>query len=170
MPKAKSSFRNRNRNRNCDVYTDGSSLRRGISGMYGGIGVFYGDGDSRNLSRRLCCHNQSSKRAEIAAIVAALIQAKDYIPRNLNIYSDSVEAIQLITLNLDNPSCKTGDTNNELIQNGVKCHKELTDLKVNITFNKVRAHSVVYGNVQADKLAKEGATMDKIASDIFPGF
>ena len=35
------------------VYTDGSCLNNGVASARGGIGVFFGDNDTRNISRAI---------------------------------------------------------------------------------------------------------------------
>ncbi len=59
------------------VYCDGACARNGKANARAGVGVFFGDGDSRNVSERL--HGkQTNQRAELMAAVRALQQD----PRN----------------------------------------------------------------------------------------
>ena len=67
------------------VYTDGSCSNNGKSNAKAGIGVYFGDNDSRNVSERIN-GKQTNNRAELLAILkAGQIIGKD----NVTIVSDS---------------------------------------------------------------------------------
>lgn len=77
------------------IYTDGSSLSNGQVGAIGGVGVFFGKGDQRNISEGLVGTKQTNQRAELTAIMRALeVAPKD---RKIIIFSDSNYAIKCAT-------------------------------------------------------------------------
>ncbi|KAM0713610.1 hypothetical protein Q7P37_010572 [Cladosporium fusiforme] len=78
------------------IYTDGSSLGNGQVGAVGGVGVYFGPGDGRNLSEGLTGSRQTNQRAELTAIQRALeLAPRD---RKIVIYSDSNYAINCVTI------------------------------------------------------------------------
>lgn len=78
------------------IYTDGSSLGNGQVGAVGGVGVYFGPGDGRNLSEGLTGSRQTNQRAELTAIQRALELAPG--DRKIVIYSDSNYAINCVTI------------------------------------------------------------------------
>lgn len=78
------------------IYTDGSSLGNGQVGAVGGVGVYFGPSDGRNLSEALTGTRQTNQRAELTAIQRALeLAPRD---RKIVIYSDSNYAINCVTV------------------------------------------------------------------------
>ncbi|KAJ9055303.1 hypothetical protein DSO57_1005128 [Entomophthora muscae] len=57
------------------IYTDGSSRGNGKLGARAGVGVFFGEGDLRNVSERLIGQPQTNQRAELTAAIRALEKA-----------------------------------------------------------------------------------------------
>jgi ribonuclease HI len=77
------------------IYTDGSSLSNGKSSAWGGVGVFFGPADKRNISEPLSGTKQTNQRAELMAMVRALeVAPKD---RKIVIVSDSKYSIDCVT-------------------------------------------------------------------------
>lgn len=77
------------------IYTDGSSLSNGQSSAWGGVGVFFGPADKRNISEPLSGTKQTNQRAELMAMVRALeVAPKD---RRIVIVSDSKYSIDCVT-------------------------------------------------------------------------
>lgn len=77
------------------IYTDGSSLANGQPKAVGGVGVYFGPGDGRNISEGLAGIKQSNQRAELTAIIRALeVAPKD---RKIIIYTDSAYSIKCTT-------------------------------------------------------------------------
>lgn len=56
------------------VYTDGACTNNGYGGALGGIGVYWGPGDERNISEPLPRGRQTNNRAEILACAKAVEQ------------------------------------------------------------------------------------------------
>ena len=60
------------------VYTDGACSNNGRPNAKAGLGVFFGDGDSRNVYKRIV-GKQTNNVAELSAIIEAYhILEKDY--------------------------------------------------------------------------------------------
>lgn len=77
------------------IYTDGSTLSNGQVKSIGGVGVYFGPRDRRNISEPLSGSKQTNQRAELTAILRALeVAPKD---RMVVIYSDSKYAISCVT-------------------------------------------------------------------------
>lgn len=77
------------------IYTDGSSLGNGQKGALGGVGVYFGPGDRRNVSEPLAGTRQTNQRAELTAVQRALEMAPR--DRRIVIVSDSKYAIDCVT-------------------------------------------------------------------------
>ena len=154
------------------VFCDGSSLNNNVVSKnkqrIGGIGVFFGDTDSRNISEAITTDKITNQVAELLACIKAL-----YILKNENykgfiyIYSDSMYVINCIT-----SYCKKWEKNNwvkedktaienlELIKELYKMVKEMK-----VIFKHCKAHreaplnknsdefKIWYGNQMADLLA-----------------
>lgn len=123
------------------IYTDGSSLSNGKSNAWGGVGVFFGPADKRNISEPLSGTKQTNQRAELMAMVRALeVAPKD---RKIVIVSDSKYSIDCVTDWFHNwqrnnwvNSSKKPVENKDLVQ------KILEQLEERIRLN---AHRVVDG-------------------------
>ncbi|SLM33870.1 Ribosomal protein L9/RNase H1, N-terminal [Lasallia pustulata] len=144
------------------VHTDGSSLGNGSQGAFAGIGVYFGPGDSRNVSEPLAGARQTNQRAELTAILRAL----DIVPRNrdVTIITDSRYAIDCVTvwyLNWRKNGWKTAAgkpvENKDIVENVLAKIEERNHLKVQTLFEWIKGHSNHPGNVEADKLAVNGA-------------
>lgn len=77
------------------IYTDGSTLSNGQAAAIGGVGVYFGPLDKRNISEPLTGTRQTNQRAELTAVLRALeVAPRD---RKIVIYSDSNYAIRCVT-------------------------------------------------------------------------
>lgn len=141
------------------VYTDGSCLKNGASGRSGGVGVWFGKDDARNISEKFTDTNPSNQRTEIKAIIRALETVDPSV--DLIIRSDSEYAIK----------CQT-EWRSRWIKNGwmtaggkpvsnqdlLKPYFALVDARRGrLVFEHVSAHVGIEGNEAADTLAKQGA-------------
>jgi ribonuclease HI len=152
------------------VYTDGSSLGNGKSVSFAGVGVFFGAGDSRNVSEPLSGSRQTNQRAELTAIQRAL----DITPidRPVEIFTDSLYSIKCVTEWFQNWRAKDWRTssgkpveNREIIEaiiNKIEA-REKYGAKSTI-FTKVKGHANDPGNEAADMLAVNGAVQAQRAS------
>jgi ribonuclease HI len=144
------------------VYTDGSSLKNGKVGAFAGVGVYFGPLDNRNISEALPGPRQTNQRAELTAISRAL----DTVPkgRDVTIVTDSRYSIDCVTVwyvNWRKNGWKTATgkavENKDLVE-GILTRIEDRKKVGSVTeFEWIKGHSGADGNVEADKLAVEGA-------------
>jgi len=89
-------------NNDIAVFVDGSVFNNGKKNAYGGIGIYFSDNDSRNISKKLEKNKKISNNiAEIIACIEAIKIIVNDISYNENnkiiIYSDSEYTINCIT-------------------------------------------------------------------------
>ncbi|KAL9632811.1 MAG: hypothetical protein Q9164_005086 [Protoblastenia rupestris] len=151
------------------IHTDGSSLGNGTAGAFAGIGVYFGPNDKRNVSETLPGAKQTNQRAELTAILRAL----EIVPRNRDaaIITDSKYAIDCVTnwyINWRRNGWKNSAgkavENKDIIENVLAKIEERDRLRVQTNFEWIKGHSANEGNVQADKLAVDGARNGPVAS------
>lgn len=151
------------------IFTDGSSLNNQNKKLRkGGYGVFFGDNDNRNISKKLTGLKITNQVAELTACVEAIKVANK--TKNITIYTDSMYIVNSI-----NKWCKGWEKNNWM--NSKKKIIENKDLMIelynlskqhNIKIKHIRAHQnepekntldhfFWYGNMMADKLAVDGS-------------
>jgi ribonuclease HI len=139
------------------VYTDGACSNNGKEGASAGIGVYFGDGDPRNISRRVE-GKQTNNVAELMAIIAAFDVIKDDLigGKSVAIVSDSEYAIRCCGSygsRLAGEGWRTAIPNKELVRKVWEYSQG-----VNIQFIHIRAHTGLtdehsLGNDGADRLA-----------------
>ena len=147
------------------VYTDGSVTKNGSKNAQGGIGVFFAQGDPRNVSRRFVLRPITTPRTELFAVIRAIdICLKDTTIHHANtlliIHTDSMYVSKSANSWLKQwkergwKTKKGTDVKNidlfrvldEQLQNG----------ELEISIRHVYGHRGVYGNECADKLAVNG--------------
>lgn len=143
------------------VYTDGACSNNGKSSATAGIGVFFAENDSRNISKRIT-GKQTNNTAELQAILEAFsVIEKDLLnKKRVCVVSDSEYAIRCVS-SYGQKCCAKGWTmdipNKELVRSVYELvHQEQTAPFV--CFLHVRAHTGgmdvhSIGNAWADKLA-----------------
>ncbi|KAI0425036.1 ribonuclease H-like protein [Xylaria sp. FL1042] len=144
------------------IFTDGSSLANGRSGATAGVGVFFGEGDKRNVSERLAGETQTNQRAELTAIVRALESSKH--DAKIRIFTDSKYAIDC-SINWYKSWAKNdwkkSNGDDVLNQDLVKQIRVLIDKRDKVgyktLFQWVKGHASNAGNIAADRLAVAGA-------------
>lgn len=148
------------------IYTDGSSLRNGAAGARAGVGVYFGPGDTKNVSEALSGTRQTNQRAELTAILRALEIAPRH--RDVTIYTDSRYAIDCVTDWYKNwkrngwlTANKKQVENRDLVQDVRAKMEERRGLGRETNFFWVKGHNGDRGNVEADRLAVEGARHGK---------
>ncbi|KAF1938376.1 hypothetical protein EJ02DRAFT_446877 [Clathrospora elynae] len=144
------------------VYTDGSSLGNGRVGAVGGVGVYFGQNDARNISEALRGDRQTNQRAELTAVARAL----DHIPidREALIITDSNYSIKCLTVwflnwekkNWRNSAGKPVE-NRDLIEPILARIREREMCRAKTNFKWVKGHGNDPGNVAADGLACQGS-------------
>lgn len=116
----------------------------------------------RNVSESLPGARQTNQRAELTAILRAL----DIVPRNrdVTIITDSRYAIDCVTvwyINWRKNGWKTSAgkpvENKDIVESVLAKIEERNDLKVQTLFEWIKGHANHPGNVEADKLAVNGA-------------
>jgi len=149
-----------------DVYTDGSCIHNGKPNAKAGIGVYFGENDPRNVSKRVI-GKQSNNTGELTAIITALTILKPEIQTNTKVvvHTDSEYAIKCMTTygrKLEKKGFLEPVPNIELIKQG------LSLLRPNVSFHHVfshtgkqDAHSI--GNERADALASQAIGVEPAA-------
>ena len=139
------------------VYTDGACSNNGKEGASAGIGVYFGEGDPRNISRRIE-GKQTNNVAELMAILAAYEMIKDDIVggKLVAIVSDSEYAIRCCGSygeRMNKEGWKTAIPNKDLVRRLYELYRGS-----NVQFIHIRAHTGLsdehsVGNAEADRLA-----------------
>jgi ribonuclease HI len=144
------------------IYTDGSSLANGTAGARAGVGVYFGPCDSKNVSEALAGARQTNQRAELTAILRALELAPRH--RDVTIHTDSRYSIDCVTTwykgwkrNGWLTASKKPVENRDLIQDVRNKIEERQSLGCETYFVWVKGHSGDPGNMEADRLAVQGA-------------
>ncbi|KUI67792.1 Ribonuclease H [Cytospora mali] len=148
-----------------EIYTDGSTLANGQNGAVAGVGVFFGDGDPRNISERLSGSPQTNQRAELTAILRALETVP--VTQGVMIWSDSMYAINCVTewfVKWEKNGWKThkGQVQNRDLVEAVLVKIREREAEGTTTLIKwIKGHESSKGNISADKLAVGGAHLAK---------
>lgn len=144
------------------VWTDGSSRGNGKEGAVAGVGVWFGEGDERNISEPLPGLPQTNNRAELSALMRAL----ETVPQtqNLELLSDSNYSIKCVTVWYANwikrgwmTSANRLVENRDLVERVRALIAERDRAGSSTTFTWVKGHADDIGNVGADALAVQGA-------------
>ncbi|KAH8178330.1 RNase H domain-containing protein [Sarocladium implicatum] len=140
------------------IYTDGSSLANGRAGSRAGVGVWFGDGDRRNIAERLVGEPQTNQRAELQAIYRALEVAP--IDQPVQIYTDSQYSINCVTqwaMSWQRKGWKTAAgeevKNQDIIRRVLQRMEERKKTGAATMFQWVKGHAMNRGNEAADALA-----------------
>lgn len=143
------------------VWTDGACPNNGKGAARAGIGVYWGPNHKLNLSQRVAGERQTNNVAEIEAATMSVSQALGAEISLLQVNTDSQFLINCVTnwmKNWKRNGWKTA-TGQE-----VKNKPELVELdkllqrgSIQVKWNHVKGHSDNKGNIEADRLAVEGA-------------
>lgn len=131
------------------VYTDGSCKNNGYNKEIGGIGVFFGDNDSRNVSQKIE-GNITNNRAEMMAVIKALeICYQDNI-KKVEIRSDSNYIVRAM-----NEWISAWKQRRWLNVKNYDLWIQIDNLNsaMDIRWVHVRGHQNCYGNNMGDALA-----------------
>ena len=137
-----------------EVYTDGSCINNGKKGSKGGIGIYFGENDERNVSKTVNLEKVTNNIAELKAVNEALDILYNY-EEDIIVYTDSKYVILCCTSYGDKQSINNWQNeipNKDLVREVYEKMKK----KSNISLEYVRGHNNNYGNEMADKLAKYG--------------
>ncbi|KAF2969861.1 hypothetical protein GQX73_g3677 [Xylaria multiplex] len=148
------------------IFTDGSCLSNGRAGAAAGVGVYFGEGDERNVSERLEGDVQSNQRAELTAVRRAL-ELTIHDPK-IRIFTDSRYAIDCSSTwynSWEKSGWKTATGKDVLHQDIIKSIGLLIQKRdkagYKTLFQWVKGHSSNTGNIAADRFAVEGAKKKK---------
>jgi len=146
------------------VYTDGACQGNQFKkGAIGGVGVWFGKDDDRNVSERLTGDVQTNNRAELTALIRAI---ETY-------YGDDINNMNILVIHTDSNYCKDGIETwiKKWKKNGWKTASKkpvknqdlwlrldaLTTIR-NVRFEWVKGHAGNAGNEEADRLATAGCS------------
>lgn len=140
------------------VYTDGACINNGKENAIAGFGIYFGENDIRNVSKRVE-GKQSNNTAELTAIIESftIIQPDIESGKKIVIMSDSEYAIKCCTSygkKIKETIQKKEIPNKELV---IKAYDLFKNLQ-NIEFQHIKAHTGLddihsIGNDGADKMA-----------------
>ena len=144
---------------NINIYTDGACINNGKKNAKAGIGIYISD--DFTISEKLI-GLPTNQRAELYAILKALLAIDILNYKNINIYTDSMYSINCITKwvkgwkkNGWKDSKKKDVKNKDLIDNIDKIYSKYNHIHFNHVqshTNKTDIHSIC--NDKADKLAR----------------
>ena len=140
------------------VYTDGACSKNGMRGASAGIGVYFGEGDARNVSKRLP-GKQTNNVAELTAIISAFpfIESDIRGGKRITIVTDSEYSIKCAS-SYGERCAKKGWIDDIPNKELVRQIYTLYSREPNIRFIHVKAHTGLsdihsVGNHHADRLA-----------------
>ncbi|KAI8248467.1 Ribonuclease H1 [Colletotrichum sp. SAR 10_98] len=145
------------------IYTDGSCLGNGTDNATGGVGVFFGENDPRNVSERLEGKKQTNQRAELTGVLRAL--EKTPATQGAQILTDSrysINCVQKWAPIWQGQGWKTSVLNNDvpnkdLVQDIMNKIAEREAKGTRTVFTWIKGHSTSKGNKAADALARVGS-------------
>ncbi len=148
------------------VYTDGCCINNGKPQAKAGIGVYFGENDSRNISKKID-GKQTNNVAEITAIIETIILLKNELEHNkiINIFTDSKYSITCCSTYGSKLEKKKWTDKKEIPNlQLVKKAYNLCKLYKNIKLHHIKAHTGKndihsVGNFHADRLANEAVLL-----------
>jgi ribonuclease HI len=139
-----------------EVWTDGACSDNGGTNAKAGIGVFFGDSDSRNISESFTSPRPSNQRAEVYAIIRALETLGDN--DDILIYTDSMYAINSME-DWIHGWRKNNWNSNKVVNRDLleRLDNLIQSRSGKVEFRHVNGHIGIYGNEMADMLAVQGS-------------
>lgn len=145
------------------VYTDGACVNNGQENAMAGMGIYFGDDDPRNVSKRVV-GKQSNNTAELGAIIEAYTIIKDDLENGkvITIVSDSIYAIRCVTTYGEKCAAKGWSAdipNKDMVKRGYELYRRNSPFEEHrIFFKHIKAHTGKddvhsLGNENADRLA-----------------
>lgn len=142
------------------VYTDGACCNNGTPQARAGMGVYFGENDPRNVSRRVE-GKQTNNVGELGAIIEAFTILKKEIDNNVKvvIFSDSKYAIRCCGEygeKCEKQGWKKEMPNRELVRQAYEMFKGRSNVKlVHVKAHTGRQDIHSIGNFHADRLADQ---------------
>ena len=152
------------------IYTDGACINNGKDNACAGIGIYFGENDIRNVSKKII-GKQTNNTAELQAIIEVFNIIKyDLDNKKICIVSDSTYSLNCVTIYGEEQS-KNGWKKNIPNKDLVKECYELYKNKNNIYFMFTKAHTDNIdihsrGNDCADKLANKAIGLEECPYNI----
>lgn len=148
------------------VYTDGSCAHNGKPNAIAGIGIYFGDDDPRNVSRRVI-GKQSNNTGELGALIEAHEILSEEIARGerVTVHTDSTYAMRCVGEYGD--KCAADGWSKDIPNKDmVRRAHEMYKATPNVEVYKVRAHTGgkdahSVGNDHADRLANAAIGLDR---------
>lgn len=147
------------------ICTDGACTRNGKAGALAGIGVYFGPGDARNISKALPGSPQTNNRAELEALRCALAYSVSNPDQPVHIRSDSSYCVNGFSKWIYGwaaagwtKSDGRAVLNKDLWLKVWHCKTQIYKLNIKCQVSWVRGHSGDPGNEAADRLAVLGVT------------
>jgi len=155
-----------------NVYTDGSYTKKG-SRVYCGYGIYFSNGEYKNISRKFTHSPITNNRAELYAILKSIILCNKISLKRIeelnapietvNIYSDSEYSVKTFNIWLKKWLKEGKEYLNKDIIDEIKDHMDNSLFKINLIH--IRAHTGKsdehsLANEIVDRLAKKGAYKD----------
>jgi ribonuclease HI len=147
------------------VYCDGACPNNGQEGARAGIGIFFGHGDARNVSRRLpaSAYRQTNQVAELVAAITALEMLRAH-REPVVVVTDSMYTVK--SVNEWRAGWKRAGWVKKKPLVNLDLLRRLSDLVDGRApgathFVHVKGHANDAGNIQADLLATRGAAADE---------
>ncbi|KAJ7750180.1 ribonuclease H-like domain-containing protein [Mycena metata] len=143
------------------VYSDGASKNNGKPNAVAGVGVWWGEGDPRNLAER-CPGDQTNNRAELIAILR-ILETTPHSKRPLLIKSDSIYSINCFKSWIGNWIKRNWvSASGEPVKNAplIRYISAQLDARARrgqkVRLQHVKGHSGQTGNEGADLMANKG--------------
>lgn len=150
------------------VYTDGACTCNGREGAKSGIGVFFGEDDPRNVSRRIG-GKQTNNTAELSAVLEAYRSIKDDVAtgKRVVIVSDSEYVLRCVTT--FGARCAREGWVKKMPNRALVRAAYEAFVDTGVRFMHVRAHTGrtdehSIGNAHADRLAVASLSTDEYQS------
>ena len=141
------------------VYTDGCCTNNGRRGAVGGVGVYWGPHHPNNISEYLDVPVATNNIAELRAASRALESAIGMGLRRVELRTDSKYTMQSMMEWIDGWKRNGWRTSSggEVANVGEMMRLDELCGKIDVTWVHVPGHEGVWGNEEADRLAREGA-------------
>ncbi|XP_057341816.1 ribonuclease H1-like [Microplitis mediator] len=142
------------------IFTDGLCFRNGTSEPATGLGIYFGPNHPQNLSLP-CFDRNTNNGAELEAILQALKIIRKFDLTKIDLFTDSEYLCNGLTIWYENWEKRDWTTSTG---KPVSYKEELEYVKAQMKARDIKIHHVpghegIYGNEQADQLAKSGARL-----------